>query len=197
VYRHTGERRFLDPALAVARCTAAKQYADGSWDYQEESEQESAARWKDNFHTGFNLLALQSIGKNVKTAEFDQCLRRGLEFYRMHFFREDGAAKYYHNHTYPIDSHCVAQSIITLVELRELDPHHIPLANSVFRWAMDHLWDERGFFYYRMLRFCTIRTSYMRWTQAWMFLALSSLHSELQAVAPVVSAASSTTSKGT
>jgi hypothetical protein len=124
-------------------------------------------------------------------------LRRGLEFYRTHFFREDGAAKYYHNSTYPIDAHCVAQSIITLVELRELNPNNIPLAQSVFQWAMNHLWDERGFFYYRMLRFFTIRTSYMRWTQAWMFLALSSLHLELQAIAPVVSAASSTTSEGT
>jgi hypothetical protein len=40
---------------------------------------------------------------------------------------------------------------------------------------MDHMWDDRGFFYYRILRFCTIRTSYMRWTQVWMFLALATL----------------------
>jgi len=37
---------------------------------------------------------------------------------------------------------------------------------------MNHMWDERGFFYYRCLRLATIRTSYMRWTQAWMLLAL-------------------------
>ena len=36
---------------------------------------------------------------------------------------------------------------------------------------MEHLWDDAGFFYYRVLRICTIRTSYMRWSQAWMFLA--------------------------
>jgi hypothetical protein len=40
---------------------------------------------------------------------------------------------------------------------------------------MANLWDERGFFYYRRLRFFTIRTSYMRWTQAWMFLALATI----------------------
>jgi hypothetical protein len=37
---------------------------------------------------------------------------------------------------------------------------------------MEHMWDDRGFFYYRVLRVTTIRTPYMRWSQAWMFLAL-------------------------
>ena len=44
---------------------------------------------------------------------------------------------------------------------------------TVLDWAMKHMWDERGFFYYRVLRFGTIRTSYMRWSQAWMLLALA------------------------
>jgi hypothetical protein len=52
------------------------------------------------------------------------------------------------------------------------------MAHSVFQWAMDHMWDDRGFFYYRVLRFCTIRTSYMRWSQAWMLLTISTLLSE-------------------
>jgi hypothetical protein len=48
---------------------------------------------------------------------------------------------------------------------------------------MNHMWDERGFFYYqiryfRILGFLTIRTSYMRWSQAWMLLAMSTLLSE-------------------
>ena len=38
---------------------------------------------------------------------------------------------------------------------------------------MAHMWDERGFFYYRVLRGLTIRTPYMRWSQAWMLLALA------------------------
>jgi hypothetical protein len=69
----------------------------------------------------------------------------------------------------------VAQSIITLVELQDLDETNIPLAHSVLRWAMEHMWDERGFFYYRVLRACTIRTPYMRWSEAWMFLAMTIL----------------------
>jgi hypothetical protein len=171
VHKHTGDDRFIAPALRVARYSAAAQRPDGGWAYGEASTQQ----WIDNFHTGFDLSALRTIARYAETTEFDACLQRGFDFYRAHFFREDGAVRYFHNQTYPIDTHCVAQSIITLVDLKDLDTANLPLAHSVFRWAMDHMWDDRGFFYYRILRTCTIRTSYMRWTQAWMFLALSRL----------------------
>src|SRR6266481_3531904 len=171
VYKHTSKQKFLGPALKVARCAAAMQHPDGSWDYGEAPSQ----RWIDNFHTGYNLCALQSIGRDAETTDFEPCLRGGLEFYRAHFFREDGAPRYFHNRTYPLDIHCVAQSIITLLALKDLDPSNVPLARSVFQWAVNHMWDERGFFYYRVLRFCTIRIPYMRWGQAWMLLAMSTL----------------------
>ncbi len=66
VYKHTGEERFLAPALRVARYSAAKQHPDGSWYYGELSSQ----RWIDNFHTGYNLCALQSISQSLNSTEF-------------------------------------------------------------------------------------------------------------------------------
>jgi hypothetical protein len=171
VARYTGERALLEPALRVARHSVSRQHDDGSWDYGETAHQ----RWIDNFHTGYNLCALHAIGHDAETAEFESSVGRGMRFYRDHFFRADGAPRYFHDRTYPIDIHCVAQSIITLLALRELDPSNVNLANAVFRWAMAHMWDDRGFFYYRVLRLATIRTSYMRWSQAWMLLALASL----------------------
>jgi hypothetical protein len=171
VYKHTGEEKFIAPALRVARYSAAKQRADGSWWYAEGPSQ----RWIDNFHTGYNLCALRSISRDSNTAEFDSRIRKGFDFYRAHFFREDGAVRYFHDRTYPIDIHCVAQSIITLVELQDLDSGNIPLARSVLQWAVDRMWNDRGYFYYRVLRSGTIRTPYMRWSLAWMFLAMSTL----------------------
>jgi hypothetical protein len=171
VHRLTSEPKFIAPALRVARYAAAKQHSDGSWDYGESPSQ----RWIDNFHTGYNLCALQTIGRYAETTEFESCVRRGFDFYRAHFFRQDGAPRYFHNRAYPVDIHCVAQSIITLLAFKDLDPSNVVLARSVFRWAMSHMWDEQGFFYYRVLRFCTIRTPYMRWAQAWMLLAMSTL----------------------
>jgi hypothetical protein len=174
VYKQCGDKKFLEPALRVARYSAAKQHDDGSWDYGESPTQ----RWVDNFHTGYNLCALQSICQYAETSEFEFHIRRGFQFYLKHFFREDGAPKYFHDRTYPIDIHSVAQSMITLLALRDLDAGSARLAVSVCGWAMNHMWAEQGYFYYQVLPIGTNRIPYMRWSQAWMLLALSTLLEE-------------------
>jgi hypothetical protein len=40
---------------------------------------------------------------------------------------------------------------------------------------MTHMRDQVGYFYYRKLPMGTNKISYMRWSQAWMLLALSTL----------------------
>lgn len=171
VFKHTKDVRFLEPALKAARYSAGKQHPNGSWPYGEDTSQQ----WIDSFHTGYNLCALRSISRDLGTDEFDSCIRLGLNFYTSNFFREDGEAKYFHNRRYPVDIHCVAQGIITFLECSELQPDGIRLAHSLFKWAMRNMRDNRGFFYYRVYRLGTVRTSYMRWSQAWMLLALSKL----------------------
>ena len=37
------------------------------------------------------------------------------------------------------------------------------------------MWDRQGYFYYQVLPFWTNKISYMRWSQAWMLLALATL----------------------
>jgi hypothetical protein len=161
----------LEPALDAARYSVGKQHDDGAWDYGESRSQ----RWIDNFHTGFNIVALRQIKQYAGTAEFDLAIRRGLEFYKDHFFREDGAPNYYHNATYPIDIHSVAQSVITLIELKDFAEGNIPLAHSVMNWGLRNMWDPRGFFYFQKLPHYTVRIPFMRWSQAWMLMALSTL----------------------
>ena len=55
------------------------------------------------------------------------------------------------------------------------DGGNLALASRVGSLAMGRMWDARGFFHYRVLRSLRIRTPYMRWSQAWMLLALASL----------------------
>ena len=174
VYCVTGDHEFRDAALSLARYSYSCQRSDGSWMYGEAKTQQ----WIDNFHTGYNLCALQQIQSSLKALEFESGIVRGFDFYRRHFFLQNGAPRYYHNRTYPIDVHSVAQSIVTLLTFQKLDPDNVRLALQVMQWAQTHMWDDRGFFYYRVLRHTTIRTSYMRWSQAWMLLALSSLLSD-------------------
>lgn len=168
---HTGDNRYYQPALKVARTAARFQRPDGSWLYGEAKTQQ----WIDNFHTGYNLCALCAMRQYTKSDEFDIIIKRGFRFYCDHFFREDGAARYFHNATYPIDAHSVAQSILTLVELAPLNKQSSILAASVFEWAMANLWSGNGYFYYQKRRFGRVKISYMRWTQAWMLLASASL----------------------
>jgi hypothetical protein len=157
--------------LRVARYSAGRQAEDGSWIYGELPKQ----HWIDNFHTGYNLCGLRSIGHDAQTKEFEPRIHLGFEFYRTHFYREDGAARYFHNSTYPIDIHSVAQGIITPLVLKDLHPGNSRLARSACAWAMKNMWDESGYFYYRRLRILNVKISYMRWSQAWMLLALSTL----------------------
>lgn len=174
VHRLSGEQKFLEPALRLARYSTGKQHRNGSWNYGESVSQ----RWADNFHTGYNLCALRLLGKYAETKEFEFHIRRGFEFYRKHFFREDGAPRYFHDRTYPIDIHCVAQSIITLLTLKDLDENNVSQAYKVFSWAIKKMWDDKKFFYYRDLSDVRNKISYMRWSQAWMLLALSTLLEE-------------------
>lgn len=170
IHKYAAKEQCRETALRVARYTVDRQRPDGSWLYGEAT----TASWVDNFHTGYNLGALLSLGRTLNSEEFAPAVSRGFRFYRDHFFLSDGAVRYYHNRTFPIESHCVAQSIITLLDCQHLDHSSVVLSQKVLDWAMKNMWDQKdGYFYYRVLRAGKIRTSYMRWTQAWMLLALS------------------------
>lgn len=169
--RHSGRRKFLDAAVRTTRYSLRHQRDDGSWAYGEQGTQ----GWVDHFHTGYNLCALRAIGLAMETDEFEPCLSRGFEFYRRHFFLIDGAPKYFHNCVYPLDVHSAAQSLITLVSLRDLAEDNIQLADAVWKWTYLNLWNSAGCFYYQVRPYCVNRISYMRWSQAWMLLALTTV----------------------
>ncbi len=176
VFKESGEKRFLEPALRAARYSVGKQYRDGSWDYGESDN--PPQRWKDNFHTGFNLCALRNIERYAGTGEFSGGIRLGFDYYLRNFFSDDWSPKYFNNATYPIDIHSASQSIITFLFLKELDEANVRRAFDVFKWTMANMWDERGYFYFQKRPAFTIKVPYMRWSQAWMLLALSSLLEE-------------------
>src|SRR5262249_35351429 len=92
-----------------------------------------------------------------------------------HFFLENNAPKYFHDRTYPIDIHSVAQSIITLLAFKDVDMNAQQKAFAIFDWTMRSMWNRHGYFYYRKYPLFTNKISYMRWSQAWMLLALTTL----------------------
>ncbi|HEY0544195.1 MAG TPA: hypothetical protein VGC91_02270 [Pyrinomonadaceae bacterium] len=169
----THEKDLCAEAVRGARYVVRRQRADGSWAYGAEGFQ----AWADSFHTAFVLMSLSRIMRVCVGArdEFTEATRRGYEFWRENFFLADGWPKYYHDRLYPVDAHAAGAAIVALLEMREIDNEALALAKKIALWSVHHLQDARGFFYYQLRRFYTIRTPYMRWSQAWMLYALARL----------------------
>ena len=176
----TSESEHCHLALRAARFVIRRQRDDGSWMYGAGDKQQ----WIDNFHTAYVLSSLFRIGKScqVGDAELLKAVRDGYDFWRKSFFLADGWPKYYHDQLHPADSHAAATAIVTLTELGELDDGALALAEKVAAWAIENLRDRSGYFYYQRRRWLTVRTPFMRWTQAWMLYALARLLEEKQKV---------------
>jgi hypothetical protein len=176
VASRTGNEEMKAIARKVARFTVRRQRSDGSWSYG------TAARdaWADNFHTGFVLNSLKKISENLDTNEFDAEIYKGYAFWKEHFFLTDGTPKYLFDRVYPIDSHSVAQAILTFLAFCDHDPESINWASLVANWGLMHMQDQAGYFYYQTHRRYINKIPYMRWSQAWMQYALTvlSFHKE-------------------
>jgi hypothetical protein len=137
---------------------------------------EPSQDWIDNFHTAFILFSLKRVIKACELGtEFRLSLVAGYEYWKKTFFFADGWPKYYDGEPYPADTHAAASAIVTFLELAELDPSSVSLAQNIASWTIRNLQDERGYFYYQRRRFYTVKKPYMRWSQAWMLYALARL----------------------
>jgi len=171
LYSITQEKIFIEPGRSAVRYSLRKQDADGSWPYGEDRTQ----RWIDNFHTGYNLVALKKFSEYTGNTDVMENVKKGWNFYKDNFFTNDGAPKYYHNKIYPIDIHSIAYSIVTLVEFKSFDKANIDLAKHIFAWSLKEMQSRDGYFFYQKKQFFKNKIPYMRWSQAWMLFALAVL----------------------
>lgn len=161
-----------DDCLAAARSSVEAccqgQAADGSWVYGLLPVQ----GWIDSFHTGYNLDALATYEEATGDRSHHDAIERGFRFYIDHFFEPDGCPKYYHDHRWPVDIHCPGQLFVTLSRLGRFE-EHADLARRVLRWTLAHMQSPRGYFYYQLKPGISSKIPYMRWSNAFMFNALS------------------------
>lgn len=167
-YRYTGNEAYRDAARQSVVACCNGQSDDGSWVYGMLPVQS----WIDSFHTGYNLDGLIAYEEQTGDTSFRTNIEKGFDFYINNFFMEDGAPKYYHNRQYPIDIHCPGQLFITLSRLHRFDEYK-DLAQKVLDWTIKNMQDKKGYFYYQLKPGISSRISYMRWSNAFMFNALS------------------------
>jgi len=163
-----GAKEATSPALDALRYSMKRQREDGSWFYAEREVQ----HWIDSFHTGFNLESLRRVLNLGVAKEYESAYRRGVEFYADKFFLADGTPKYYADRLYLVDVHAPAEAIYFFSG--EKDEKSAELVARVLEWTSKNLYNTRtGAFYFRKTPYGTIKTPYMRWSQAWAFRALT------------------------
>jgi hypothetical protein len=165
----TGENDLIDLAEQAVEYAVHGQTTEGAWAYGSAHFQ----RWVDGFHTGFNLECLHDFCQYSGREWPQRALKKGLEYYRDRLFLLDGTARYFHDRTYPLDSHAFAQGTLTFSKLGDLDATCLDLAGKVLGAAFRQMLGPNGLFYYQRHKHYVNRICYLRWSQAWMFRALS------------------------
>ncbi len=167
-YHYTKNEEYKQLAEQSIKACCAGQQPDGSWVYGMLPVQS----WVDSFHTGYNLDALIAYQELTGDTKYNEYLEKGFEYYVKNFFETDGTPKYYNNQTYPIDIHCPGQLLVTLARMHRTKEYK-ELANKVLNWAIDNMQSKKGYFYYQLKQGISSKISYMRWSNAFMFNAMS------------------------
>ena len=154
----------------------SKQKDNGKWDYSYDKEIKKE-REQIDFHQGFVLCSIDKIIQYVglDQKQYIKNLEKGAEFYYKEQFFYEGRSKWRLPKVWPVDIHNQAQGIITFLQLSYLNSEYKNFATKIADWTIKNMQDKKGFFYYQKHKFYTNKISYMRWSQAWMMLALTRL----------------------
>lgn len=167
-YKYTGNEEYRKLAEQSIKACCAGQKENGAWVYGMLPVQS----WVDSFHTGYNLDALIAYQEQTGDDKYNKYIEKGFEYYIQNFFEADGTPKYYDNRTYPIDIHCPGQLLVTLARLHKTEEYK-NIAEKVINWTIRNMQDKKGYFYYQLKPGVSSKISYMRWSNAFMFNALS------------------------
>ena len=167
-YKYTGKEEYRELAEASVKACCKGQREDGAWVYGLLPVQS----WVDSFHTGYNLDGLIAYEKQTDDTKYHNYIEKGVDYYIKNFFESDGTPKYYDNQMYPIDIHCPGQLFVTLSRLHKFEENK-ELAEKVLDWTIRNMQDKKGYFYYQLKKGISSKISYMRWSNAFMFCALT------------------------
>jgi hypothetical protein len=169
--RLSGNENYLSLARKAMVFLQKGQLPTGGWYYGRLRRQ----HWIDSFHSSYNICALLDYQRITGDTSFEGNMLLGHQYYQNSFFTEEGAPKYFHNRTFPIDIHTCSQAILHFIAVSSIDPTALDRAWKTFEWTMRNMAAADGSFYYQRHRLWTNRTPYMRWGQAWMLRALAKL----------------------
>jgi hypothetical protein len=168
-YSLCGNTVYKELAKQAIDFVISHQKGDGSWAYS----LANAGGWTDNYHTGYILDCIDEYQKLTLDQGYSENIQRGYLFYVKHFITEKGMPNFYHNNLYPIDCTAASQTILTTIRFGD-----ISIAQNVASFMAKTMQKKDGSFKFRKFKNYTITTSFMRWSDAWMFVALAYLENE-------------------
>ena len=165
-----------DIATQAVDWVVSRQKEDGRWNYSVDRKT-SREREQIDFHQGYVLESILEIKQLLKVDNpvWKEAISKGLKFYHDKQFFPDGQALWRYPKVYPVDIHNQSQGIITFTRLAEYDKECAPFAETIAKWTIKNMQGKDGHFYYRLGKYHKNKIPYMRWSQAWMFLALATL----------------------
>lgn len=174
VYSLNGDKELYKMVKRCVDFVLAHQHEDGCWAYNIDVKT-GKERMQVDFHQGFVLCSLENI-KNLLSLhdnQLDMAIKKGLKYYRRVQFNDRGVSLWRIPKQYPIEIHNQAQGIITFTKLGKYAKDYAEFAEVIAEWTIRNMQSKKGFFYYRIFKWYTIRIPYMRWSQAWMMIAMS------------------------
>jgi hypothetical protein len=165
-YHLTNDLKYKTEAEKAVRFVVNNQNESGSWYYS----LAKTGDWIDNYHTGYILDCLHDYQFLTNDYRFDEHLKKGFSYYKANFFDKEYQPRFYNTNTYPLDCTSAAQSLLTLCRFGEVE-----LARKVAIAFIEKMQHYSGYFYFRRYRYFVNKTSFMRWSNAWMFAGISFL----------------------
>jgi hypothetical protein len=175
LYVITKESRYKELACKMTDFTVAYQKVSGLWNYSIDIKT-GKERIQIDFHQGYVLDSIHYVLKYCGNNEvYLSALKLGTAYYYKNQFKETGQSIFRVPNDYPVEIHNQAQGIISLTRLAYLSEDYGLFATKIANWTAENMQSKKGYFYYKKYPYHTIKTPFMRWSQAWMLLALTEL----------------------
>lgn len=174
---------YRELSLRAVRYVLSEQNDDGSF-YYWGSEPPTDI---DHYHTGFVLRHLDTIQRVLDEKFIAESLVRGYKFYLDRLFSDAGLPKHTPDSLYPMNIHSFAEALLCL---SQLGPRlgGFDRVHPIFQFANEKMRSQDGWYVAeRRITWIGERTAdvpFIRWSQAWMFLALARLEQQLNANTP-------------
>lgn len=180
---------YCDYGLRAARFTMNEQNEDGSIYYWSKAQNFHNPNSIDHYHSGFEIRALFGIWQVTNDAEVLKAYQKYYEFYRGRLCeRSNGCIipKMNLKSVYPINIHSCAEAVLLAATLCRGDNRALNDLFKVVPWTLSKMRMKSGFYRYLIHKFgfLEIRSNivYMRWSQAWIFLALSEAYRAIKEI---------------